>query len=882
LTARADDNYPAYRVPFPLAPSSTEALAKFPDRQKAVIGALACQADMHLLLGITGADQDYEGIASILIAKMAWLAGAPNEDGQKTLATSNGTDITPCDDAYVIAPPRPGDNPVAEFWTDEWNLLLDDISNQPSQTLKNRMIQIFGSACDDGMNGGPLIGVTHNLNGRFFNAAFPLGALIVRAHISPGCLQSQINNVLRRVDKVGQLGTSGLPCQRGFPETVGGLVSLSFTNGEWDTAVRSLIRVLYLNDRYRMTVQGIGEGGSTTEQVPILGDDVVTRVRDYLINVGGSPGEPSYPLLGCGNTEDTTGSPEDREDSSSWWHDALNDIGDALIWLFRRQEAIYLLPTAAIVGPIIGCTGGSVVGCLGGDVLVSEIRIPESENHRFQIESSRFLKNQANIKYLKSRQLSADNTEDAWRQVRDWLLDRMQQVMKQDFIEYNARPYGRYSLNSILNLADFSDDADVKRAARLVLEYTLAKFSVGSNQGRRLVPFRRRQDDVVQPLIEGNHPFFDQANGADHVIALGFMFAGQSQQFPLADETQASVPLHAPLLSAKAALDLANAATTTYRPLPITLDPAVRPQNVSQRYHHGGFEAYYSTPALLLTAGGVRTKQAYEATVDDAISLPIHIGPLNHPEDRGAGVPTTLMIAGARSDPQTLPMPTDSLNPPKIRPGDFLRIEGQLQKDGEAHTYDHNLCMWQGFACGINIKLPQDMTDCINGMGWKLPLPDGPPGAMLRFFDSTQCTPYQSHSLFIVIYTANCQSGMDGCTDNYGFFEVADHFQGSFDSFKQRIIAGNASRVLDAGRGSGQYAAANGHRISWNATAHQQHDNKSGIDAIDGVPEPDLDQWQRASGMITSTGDGLVRITGLDGIVELDFRDARHPALNGP
>jgi hypothetical protein len=551
LTARADDNYPAYRIPFPPAPSGVEALTTFPDKQKAVIRALACQADMHLLLGITAEDQDYEGIASILIAKMAWLAGAPNEDGQKTLATSNGTDITPCDDKYIIAPPRPFDNPIAEFANVEWPVLLGDIT---SQTLKNRMVQIFGSACDDDTNGGPLISVTPNdaANGtfHFFNAAFPPGALIVNAHISPGCLQSQINSPflpnintplllpfptnipLPPLKKVGQLGSSGLPCH----------TPLSKTNGEWDVAVRSLIRVLYLNDRYRMTVQITGEGGSTTAQVPILSDDAVRYIRDYLINVGGSPGENSYSILGCGDTEDTTGSPQDREDSLSWWHDALNDIGDALAWLFRRGVAISLFPATTIVGPILGCGGGSVVACLGGDVLVSDISIPESENHRFQIESSRFLENQANIKFLKNRQLSAGNTEDAQGHVRDWLLDKMQQVMKQDFIEYNARPYARYSLNSIMNLADFSDDADVARAARLVLEYTLAKFSVGSNQGRRLVPFRRREDAVVKPLIEGDQPFFDQAGGADHVIALGFMFAGQSQQFPLGVDALAPVP----------------------------------------------------------------------------------------------------------------------------------------------------------------------------------------------------------------------------------------------------------------------------------------------------------------------------------------------------
>ena len=87
---------------------------------------------------------------------------------------------------------------------------------------------------------------------------------------------------------------------------------------------------------------------------------------------------------------------------------------------------------------------------------------PESENHRLMIESSRYLNNQIilaeigpgddNKKYIASDQA----------QVREWILTRLQRIVEEDFIEYNARPYQRYSLSAVRNLADFARDDQVK------------------------------------------------------------------------------------------------------------------------------------------------------------------------------------------------------------------------------------------------------------------------------------------------------------------------------------------------------------------------------------------------------------------------------------
>src|SRR5262249_51302190 len=111
------------------------------------------------------------------------------------------------------------------------------------------------------------------------------------------------------------------------------------------------------------------------------------------------------------------------------------------------------------------------------------LRIPETENHRLMIETSRFLKNQIVISELKDKNYDLGSFESYQTEMKSWLMNKLQEFMKGDFIEYNAHPYQRYSINAILNLYDFSDDTDIKTAAQMVLEYSAAKFAVGSNQG---------------------------------------------------------------------------------------------------------------------------------------------------------------------------------------------------------------------------------------------------------------------------------------------------------------------------------------------------------------------------------------------------------------
>jgi hypothetical protein len=75
----------------------------------------------------------------------------------------------------------------------------------------------------------------------------------------------------------------------------------------------------------------------------------------------------------------------------------------------------------------------------------------------------------------------------------------MQTIAKHDFLEFNARPYQRYSLHALLNLHEFAQDNSVQTAAQIVLDYIMVKFAIASNRQRRIGPFRRLKEYTNRP-----------------------------------------------------------------------------------------------------------------------------------------------------------------------------------------------------------------------------------------------------------------------------------------------------------------------------------------------------------------------------------------------
>src|SRR5438132_2708646 len=117
----------------------------------------------------------------------------------------------------------------------------------------------------------------------------------------------------------------------------------------------------------------------------------------------------------------------------------------------------------------------------------------------------------------------------------------------------------------------------------------MAKFFVGASQGRRLVPFRRKQEPAFNKVL-ANTSFFEQCGGADHAVALGLMLSGQTQQLPqrpLGTFLFGALPV--PMISNCAPLELIYSATSYYRPPPAILSLAlIDDPPIFQRIHHGG------------------------------------------------------------------------------------------------------------------------------------------------------------------------------------------------------------------------------------------------------------------------------------------------------
>lgn len=228
-------------------------------------------------------------------------------------------------------------------------------------------------------------------------------------------------------------------------------------------------------------------------------------------------------------------------------------------------------------------------------------------------------------------------------------------------IEYNSRPYNRLSTFAIQNLADFATDDTVRLGARLVLDYETAKFSVGSQQGRRFVPFRRKREDMAKridfdaPEVNG---LFDLLQGGDQQIGLGLMYAGQVDQ------------MRDGFVSYGAASQALYAVSSEYKPEDFVVDLAINKDTaVFQRVHHTTGEVYSSGRSFLISAGGLTSGLAYTAT-GQALDLAVR------PElkdDLGVAMPTTLFLSKSTSDdPENRRLassnPTD--NPIPIDPND--------------------------------------------------------------------------------------------------------------------------------------------------------------------------------------------------------------------
>lgn len=693
------------------------------------------------------------------------------------------------------------------------------------------------------------------------------------------CLRDQVNRALRAVRIVGRPGSSDLPCYLGL-----GILGDKFTtHGEYDVILRNLVRILLMRPE-----------NTRGNALDVLDQGTYEQLRNDRLTLDGGPGLQSYPLTDCGNTEQHTGSPEERADDYTFAEDvgdALEEIGsslwDALEWALLH----IVLPVLALalLGGLIGLT--ALVGLLPGAVLTAGLgaamiatgdpllpvaacallpgfnffkacRIPETENHLLMMETSRYLTNQIFRADREAANLNVPSAFNNWTNgLRSWMLDHFQKFLIQDFDEYNARPYQRYSINAILNMYDFAEDDTLRRAAGMVLDYLSAKFAVGSNQGRRVVPFRRLTEQVHRTYL------YEMAGGADHQMGRFVLLAGLTGLMDNDPGRQES-----------RALEMIYAAVSDYRVPTAILDLAIdKSTPIVQRIHHAGVEIYASSTGYLLSAGGIETGFANQVAWS------------GFPNDRGAAVPTVLIPTAGGLDRNEL-----------------IRFEG-----GEAH--DGNTCVTQGFACGLNPIIPDLYAACrvdagnwafINTAGCALPGAADPPG------QAGNPGPY----LYIAIYTEACSQFNDSwcvtyedscsaaeaaeparfpyCTSQeqrFGFLEVvdaptdADAAFAGFQAFQEGVLARNPA-VMSVGM-IGRYRTADGHLIQFDPGRGQKSRDEWAILAIDNVvTELDMDDWNLAEGDVIEANGGTITLSNrhTGAVIVLDFSDRNQPRTTVP
>lgn len=226
---------------------------------------------------------------------------------------------------------------------------------------------------------------------------------------------------------------------------------------------------------------------------------------------------------------------------------------------------------------------------------------PETENHILMIETSRFLVNQILFERTHDEQF---NSLDLG--LTDWLMNYLHTIAKHDFLEFNSRPYNRYSIHALLNLCEFSTDPPLRTAARHVLDYLAVKFAVSSSRHRHLGPFRRRRENVNAPnnalnglLWKEGHPMTGFALAHFGPLAPD----GTPWRWFDANWLPEALIFGAGSYRAPAAAYIV--AMADLPPFQHSFYHGSRPIPAEGEQPDGGVEIYYKSPSFLLTAGGM-------------------------------------------------------------------------------------------------------------------------------------------------------------------------------------------------------------------------------------------------------------------------------------
>lgn len=317
------------------------------------------------------------------------------------------------------------------------------------------------------------------------------------------------------------------------------------------------------------------------------------------------------------------------------------------------------------------------------------ISISETENHILMTESSRYLTNQLLLQEAEEQHVHDPQSPElaAARQKYDndingmeaWWLQRLKDLLNNDFHEYNARAYARLSTMAVRNMAEYADNGRaggrVRQAAIAVLDYLAAKEAVASNNMRRASPFRRRDTNWHYTPLYGNN--------SDEFTWYFLPLTGNTRLFNQTRYGRGD-------WASPDGVEFASVGT--YEVPDTILDLFLNKPGFVQTVRGEGLELYAGTSAFLISGGGIWTEDRYTHIVYDGIDLPRTSLPgfmknLFGDDTSGFAFPTTLMPVFEGVDR-----------------ADFIRIDGSADDAKRGNT-----CVTAGFACGMNPVVPTSL-----------------------------------------------------------------------------------------------------------------------------------------------------------------------------
>lgn len=335
----------------------------------------------------------------------------------------------------------------------------------------------------------------------------------------------------------------------------------------------------------------------------------------------------------------------------------------------------------------------------------------ETENHIIMIATARYLTNQ--LLYQRDHSEDFDNRRnantDGWTCL-SVLLTLLRDYLRDDFSEYNAKPYQAETRRALLCLHAYAYDHEVRLAARMVLDYISARVATSTNDLRRMAPFRRRNEDpytthdpagfMTLGLLGG-----DPDKGADPMAACFALQAANTRAYA---STAGDVQLH------DSGSDLSMEVLSEYRIPDSIHDLFVNDQHRQffQKLHRtfrndefGGnhnadnMEIYAASPSYLITAGGGTSSYAIDPSFAG-----MNVAEKATRQELGVSVTTSFMPTGhsGTAGPVDDAAALIQFSLFAEGPSPFFANSPSTSLEGITRNYG----VAPDFACGHNLHLP--------------------------------------------------------------------------------------------------------------------------------------------------------------------------------